>query len=398
MAVAAAAVSAAVVSVASGNSREAGLDSQTRLHLTIDRAGRVPVDPALYYLRGPMSDPASLIDAAQQAAGAGDYATAERLLRDAAGRQEAALGSDHLDLATTLNNLAFVCERLEKYDEAERGYRRAHAIAVASLSPGHPFIKTSLTNLLDFCAAREIPLWTPPETPTEDEALPDDADIEPSPIDVAPDVAPEVIAEPVAGSRLSLRLVGAAALVIATVVVILFARQGQGRTETPRPVAESRPESVPPPAPPAPVNTIAPVPPPAAESTVTPRPHREPVTAKPNASASALVTVLKAQLCTRLERTGSPDWHCTPASGDLRPGTYTFYTRLLTPEQTRVEHRWYFSGRVHQVMRLHVPANGSAGYRTFSSNRVISERAGEWKVELRAADGSLLHEERFVVR
>ena len=74
----------------------------------------------------PMSDaldPASMIDAAQQAAAAGDYLAAERLLRDAAATQEATLGSSHPDLATTLNNLAFVCERTGKVDEAERGYR-----------------------------------------------------------------------------------------------------------------------------------------------------------------------------------------------------------------------------------------------------------------------------------
>ena len=136
-----------------------------------------------------------MIDAAQHAAAAGDYDAAERLLRDAVATQEATLGSSHPDLATTLNNLAFVCERTGKVDEAERGYRRAHAIAVASLSPGHPFIKTSLSNLVEFCEARGIPLWTPPETPTEDEPLPDDGDVAPSAIDVespAIDVAPEV--------------------------------------------------------------------------------------------------------------------------------------------------------------------------------------------------------------
>src|SRR5688572_26949343 len=96
-----------------------------------------------------------MIDAAQQAAAAGDYGAAERLLRDAAATQQATLGSSHPDLATTLNNLAFVCERTGKVDEAERGYRRAHAIAVASLSPGHPFTKTSLSNLVEFCEDRK---------------------------------------------------------------------------------------------------------------------------------------------------------------------------------------------------------------------------------------------------
>ena len=56
-------------------------------------------------------DPASMIEAAQKAVGDGDYLAAERLLREAAAIQEASLGSSHPDLASTLNNLAFVCER-----------------------------------------------------------------------------------------------------------------------------------------------------------------------------------------------------------------------------------------------------------------------------------------------
>ena len=49
-------------------------------------------------------DPAPIIEAAQQAAADGDYSEAERLLREAAARQELRLGSLHPDLASTLNN------------------------------------------------------------------------------------------------------------------------------------------------------------------------------------------------------------------------------------------------------------------------------------------------------
>jgi len=108
--------------------------------------------------------------------------------------------------------------------------------------------------------------------------------------------------------------------------------------------------------------------------------------------------VLKAQLCSGLEKTGSPDWQCAPASGELPPGTYMFYTRLLTTSETRVEHRWYRDGRVHQTMRLRVSASPGSGYRTFSATTVSPERAGEWKVELRAADGTLLDQASFRVR
>ena len=112
-----------------------------------------------------LSIPTSMVEAAQRAAADGDYLAAERLLREAAVIQEATLGSNHPDLAITLNNLGFVCERTGNFAEAERGYRRAHAIAVASLSPGHPFIATSLKNLVEFCAAHDIPIWTPPSDP-----------------------------------------------------------------------------------------------------------------------------------------------------------------------------------------------------------------------------------------
>ena len=346
-----------------------------------------------------------MIDAAQQAAAAGDYDAAEGLLRDAVATQQVTLGSSHPDLATTLNNLAFVCERTGKVDEAESGYRRAHAIAVASLSPGHPLIKTSLSNLVEFCEARGIPLWTPPETPIEDEPLSDEVDGAPSAIDVespAIDVAPELVRDPkVVGEtevvrRLPLRMMAVAAVVVAAIVVMVFARQGQGRSDTAIPIAQPRTESVAPPAPadakstspePGPVPSPGPSPEPSPGPSPEPSPGREPA-----------VTVLKAQLCSGLEKTGSPDWQCVPASGDLPPGTYMFYTRLLTTSETRVEHRWYRDGRVHQTMRLRVSASPGSGYRTFSATTVSPERAGEWKVELRAADGTLLDEKSFLVR
>ena len=341
-------------------------------------------------------DPASLVEAAQKAAADSDYPAAERLLREAAGIQGATLGSNHPDLAITMNNLAFVCERTGNFAEAERGYRRAHAIAVASLSPGHPFIATSLKNLVEFCAAHEIPIWTPPAVRPDEEA-PYDADIEESEVEIEPDVEPEPAV--VAGTRrLTPRTVAAAALGVAAIVAVLVTTQGEGgkgdgsrveaTSDTPRPVPVAQPESSPN-ATPARSEPL-PVPPRASRPAATR--ERRPDT--PNAP----VTVLNAQLCSALEKRGSPDWQCAPAGGDLQPGTYTFYTRLLANANTTVEHRWYHGNRMHQVMRLRVTASAGSGYRTFSSNTVSPERAGDWKVELRAADGSLLQEERFVVR
>ena len=70
-------------------------------------------------------EPRSVIDAAEQAAAAGDYASAEQLLREAALLQEASLGPLHPDLANTLNNLGVVCEITEKPVDAEHFFRRA---------------------------------------------------------------------------------------------------------------------------------------------------------------------------------------------------------------------------------------------------------------------------------
>ena len=96
-------------------------------------------------------EPRSVIDAAEQAAAAGDYASAEQLLREAALLQEASLGPLHPDLANTLNNLGVVCEIAEKPVDAEHFFRRAYAIATAALEPDHPFVATSRKNLEDFC-------------------------------------------------------------------------------------------------------------------------------------------------------------------------------------------------------------------------------------------------------
>jgi hypothetical protein len=341
-----------------------------------------------------------MIEAAQKAVGEGDYPEAERLLREAAAIQETTLGSSHPDLASTLNNLAFVCERTNQIAEAERGYRRAHAIAVASLSPGHPFIATSLENLVDFCAAHEIPIWKPPASSAEDEIPESDFAPEPSEVESVADVQDGPV---VATRSLEPRMIAVAAAAAAVILVVLLAIQGRGTTDSPSAVAQPRQEE---PAP-APAPSPAPVPAPAspptsAVSKTTPAATREsPPAAAPAprpAASNADVTVLKAQLCRAITKRGSPDWQCTTAEGDLKPGTYTFYTRLLANAPTTVEHRWYRRDRIHQVMRLRVPPSPGSGYRTFSSNTVSPERADEWKVELRAADGTVLHEARFVVR
>jgi len=363
-------------------------------------------------------DPASVLEAAEKAVASGDHAEAERLLRDLAASQEASLGPQHQDLATTLNNLAFVCERTNNLEEAERNYRRAHAIAVASLGPGHPFIATSLRNLTQFCAAHGIPIWKPPADAAAADDEPSDpehesqADDTPADDTVPPGGQEAWRAPP--GHRTIPTATAVAALGVAAIAVVAFlVWRGTAGTVDPEPgLPASAGNEAPASDVPAAVGDEAPAPaasapPPASEPRREPgqdeRPAPasapiEPPPARDATVAAATVTVLRAQVCSALERTGSPDWQCTPASGELEPGAYIFYTRVLTDVATTVEHRWYHGDRVHQVVELDVTPSPGRGYRTFSRTTVSAERAGDWTVELRAADGTLLQEARFAVR
>ncbi len=106
-------------------------------------------------------------------------------------------------------------------------------------------------------------------------------------------------------------------------------------------------------------------------------------------------TLVSAQLCRSIETAG--EWRCTPANGEVAPGSVAFYTRLKAPADTTVEHRWYRGDRLQQKMTLRIRANQGAGYRTFSRATVAAGLTGAWKVELRAMNGTVLHEERFTV-
>jgi hypothetical protein len=92
------------------------------------------------------------------------------------------------------------------------------------------------------------------------------------------------------------------------------------------------------------------------------------------------------------------NWRCTDATSPANPGVFYFYTRVRSARPTTVQHRWYQDGTLRRTVDLRIAANPSAGYRTYSRNTVTAERRGEWRVELRDADGALLHEERLVVK
>ena len=336
-------------------------------------------------------DPAPIIEAAQQAAAAADYSEAERLLREAAALQELSLGSLHPDLASTLNNLALVCERTNKFDEAERGYRRAHAIAVASLGPGHPFATTSLKNLVDFCAAHEIPIWKPSAAGPDDETS-------------SPEPEAKVPRAGAAGLRarqdVPPRAIAVATLGVAVAVAVAFALQRSGTTDTSDPLPQAQNKSSANDSPATSVTTTALIG--QHQPTVTLERRADTTPAPVNSPnplgtsiTSAGVSALNAQLCSALEKERVT--RLAVHASKQRSATWHVHFLHATADE-HAEHRWYRGERVQQVRRLRVAASPGSGYRTFSSNTVSPERAGDWKVELRGADRTVLWEEYLVIR
>jgi tetratricopeptide (TPR) repeat protein len=104
---------------------------------------------------------------------AGNLPRAEELLRRALAVQEAALPPDHPDLATPLNNLAYLCDEQKKHADAESLNRRALVIREKSLGPAHPEVAGSLNNLAwslnaqgkraeaRECYVRALAIWEP---------------------------------------------------------------------------------------------------------------------------------------------------------------------------------------------------------------------------------------------
>jgi hypothetical protein len=334
----------------------------------------------------------SVIEAADQAASGGDYVTAELKLRAAAALQEAQLGPFHADLANTLNNLGVIYERVDSPAEAELCYRRAYAIATKALEPSHPFVATSRKNLEDFCRARGRPFDRSAIAP---ERVPPRKPVHRSP-------RPIVIG--------AMGAVGLAMLVLAAV---WFRSSDPGdspttsQTETPAQQQPSLPGSV------LAEREREPQRVPTERNTTPPRDSHGSVvhggksvapessrsvareSRAPAPSAPVTVTIAEAHLCRRLS---TRDWRCDEASSPVTPGLLYFYTRVNVSNNTTVEHRWYRDDRLSQSVDLRVQASPGNGYRTYSRRTVSAENAGNWRVEVRTKDGTLLHEERFVVQ
>ncbi len=367
----------------------------------------------------------SVIEQAEQAAGAGDYLAAERLLRDAASQQEATLGPFHPDLVNTLNNLAVVYETIDQPADAERCYRRAYSIAMTSLAPDHPFVATSEKNFKDFCDARGIPFEPPTPVPGVESApvVPEAKAEKPEKVKKAekalveplPDVGSYAVAPTTADAAPSrsrsfgvLAVLGLVAMIAAGVWLGRSGSTEPASVESPQSPAPSPSPETPAPAPARDVVLSAPVEPPAPEVKPAPKPEAKPALrpaseskrpvetprAKPaaTASSSASATVEDAGLCTELS---TREWRCAPASRELDPGQLFFYTRVKSPANLTVEHRWYWGDRLHRTVSLYIQSNERGGFRTYSRTAV---KPGNWRVELRAKGGPVLHQETFIVR
>ena len=379
-------------------------------------------------------EPQSIIQAAERAAAAGSFGSAEKLLREAARLQEASLGPRHPDLANTLNNLGIVCEMTRKFDDAEQYFRRAVSIARTSLPPEHPFVTTSHNNLRDFCEARgktvEPPAPVPPPEPPP-EAIPPVVEAESSAPEViprveeetppvpeaesaAPEVSPEepaapeasdagpeakpaaaqtatdpALEDPVLTSKKFFYRVALGALGPIAMLMVVLAR-GLPRLGAPELAVPSRAVAADAPPTTAPTQPIAPTQP--AAPTQQARPTT-PAVESPAAIDTARPIVIRAGLCGELDA-----WSCDPADRPVPPGPLFFYTQIKSTSATTIQHRWYQDNRLRQSVDLRIEANQTAGYRTFSRYLMQIDSGGNWRVEVRSQDGVLLDEERFEVR
>lgn len=333
----------------------------------------------------------SIIEAAEHSAAAGDYASAERLLREAAVVQEATLGPLHPDLANTLNNLGVVCEMNDNAVDAEDCFRRAYAIATTALKPDHPFVATSRQNLRDFCDARGTSFELPGPPAVERGESP----ANPEPREVQPFI-PRRFIRPLAIGGL-----GPAVMLIVILTAVRPWLNSSGRAQSPSPVATESPSSIATDAEPeTPVARQAAL---SVERTTKPEENNTrtdehprigtPARGTTETSSPVRLTVIKARLCADLE-----DFACDPPDRPIPAGPLFFYTQVKSTTATTIQHRWYRDNRLYQTVPLHVQASPRDGYRTYSRNIMTGESAGDWRVELRTEDGLLLHERRFSVR
>jgi hypothetical protein len=134
--------------------------------------------------------------------------------------------------------------------------------------------------------------------------------------------------------------------------------------------------------------------PPAPPTTAPLRDNRGVADSNPAAPTRGALTLVAAELC-RSFSTNGRNWRCERVDNSVAPGLLVLYTRVRSARADTVVHRWYHGGTLRQSIRLAIGANTGEGYRTYSRQTV---KPGDWRVEVRSADGNLLNEQRFSVR
>jgi hypothetical protein len=113
------------------------------------------------------------------------------------------------------------------------------------------------------------------------------------------------------------------------------------------------------------------------------------------AGRTPAITLATVQVCRTLSASGA-NWKCDPAGDPASPGQMVLYTRVRSPREAVVVHRWYQGATLRQSVRLNVRASATEGYRTYSRQTV--HPGEDWRVEVLSAAGDLLHQQRFAVR
>ena len=310
-----------------------------------------------------------------------------------------------------------------------RWYRRATAIASASLPPDHPMVVDSRQNLEDFCRARALPIDAaviekPPSPDTEpgrDAFAPEDASGVPeTPIRVRasdagfktpamPRSSGRPLRDPRRATSTSFQLMqpaphGASRLawlaigVVALVAVAFVVRRpwSPRETSTPAPMAApTAPQAADPalalPAMPSPIEQAQP------PKVASRGDDRDVVAGRPTPStpSSDAISLATVQLCQTFSTSGGR-WRCDPACDSVAKGPLVLYTRVRSPRDAAVVHRWYRGDTLQQSVKLPIHANATEGYRTYSRQTV--DGVGDWRVEVSSVNGELLHEQRFAVR
>ena len=94
---------------------------------------------------------------------------------------------------------------------------------------------------------------------------------------------------------------------------------------------------------------------------------------------------------------GQGPWQCEPTRNTARGGSVYYYTRVASPRDELIRHRWTRDGRLVQMVVLRILTNPGDGYRTFSRQSGPLLEAGTWRVALLTPDGRVLDETEFTV-